>query len=252
MTDIRASATRSPTGDDATGDNDLAAFALLPAFRRRQFQPDQEVIREGDPAPHAYALVSGWAFSYRLLADGTRQVLAFHIPGDMPGLADALLGRSSAGCKAATPIVANSLPAYQLRAALTHDPGLAAPVLRALSREAVAAQERMVDLGRRSAVARTVHMLLELGERLQRAGMAVGNGYACPISQILLADALGLSAIHLNRVLRRLREDGVLRFRAGHVVFDDPARARRLALSSRQDTPEPYPGRPRHSTLPGP
>ena len=81
--------------------------------------------------------------------------------------------------------------------------------------------EHLVNLGRRNAHERTAHFLLELGARLKLIGLATNEGYACPLSQYMLADALGLTAVHINRVLRELREDGLLTFQKGRVSFDD-------------------------------
>lgn len=81
--------------------------------------------------------------------------------------------------------------------------------------------EHLVGLGRRAASERTAHLLLELGARLRLVGIGDKAGYACPLTQYLLADALGLSAIHVNRVLRELREAGLVTFQGGQVTFDD-------------------------------
>ena len=89
--------------------------------------------------------------------------------------------------------------------------------------------EHLVGLGRRDAVTRTAHFLVELGLRLELVGLGGGAGFACPLNQYQLADVLGLTAIHLNRVLRRLRERGLATFRDGRVVFHDLPRLRALA-----------------------
>ena len=89
--------------------------------------------------------------------------------------------------------------------------------------------EHLVGIGRRSAAERMAHFLLELGARLALVGMGSKAGYACPLTQSHLADALGLSAVHVNRVLRQLREDGLATFRDGHVTFDDYGRLVELA-----------------------
>jgi CRP-like cAMP-binding protein len=81
--------------------------------------------------------------------------------------------------------------------------------------------EHLVGLGRRDAGARMAHFLLELGARLALVGMGSRSGYACPLTQYHLADALGLSAVHVNRVLRKLREAGLVTFQDGEVLFDD-------------------------------
>lgn len=81
--------------------------------------------------------------------------------------------------------------------------------------------EHLVGMGRRSAVERTAHLLLELGVGLRLVGLGSTVGHDCPLSQYLLADALGLSAVHVNRVLRHLREEGLLTFQRGRVTIHD-------------------------------
>ena len=85
------------------------------------------------------------------------------------------------------------------------------------------------SIGRRSALVRTAHLLVELGLRLQLVGLGSDGGFACPLNQYHLADALGLTAIHVNRVLRQLRERGLVTFREGRVEFHDLTRLRELA-----------------------
>lgn len=81
--------------------------------------------------------------------------------------------------------------------------------------------EHLVGIGRRDAEQLMAHFLLELGARLKLVGLGSPEGYACPLSQYLLADAMGLSSIHVNRVLRKLQEDGLVTFRNGQVEFHD-------------------------------
>ena len=116
---------------------------------------------------------------------------------------------------------ASEIRQSDLFAAFSATPRLATAVLWAASRDEAMLVEHLIDLGRSSATERMAHFLRELGARLRLVGMADRNGYACPLSQYLLADALGLSAVHVNRVLRELREQGLLTFQKGRVVFDD-------------------------------
>jgi CRP-like cAMP-binding protein len=106
---------------------------------------------------------------------------------------------------------------------------LATAVLWAASRDEAMMVEHLVDLGRRSAEERMGHFLLELGARLQLVGLADSYGFDCPLTQYHLADALGLSAVHVNRVLRHLREEGLVTFQKGRVVFDDVDRLKERA-----------------------
>ena len=102
-------------------------------------------------------------------------------------------------------------------------------MLWAASRDEAMVVEHLVGLGRRDATERMAHFLLELYARLRLVGQAKENRFACPLSQYLLADALGLSAVHVNRVLRQLREEGLCTFQKGVVVLDDYEGMVRLA-----------------------
>jgi CRP-like cAMP-binding protein len=108
--------------------------------------------------------------------------------------------------------------------AFSRTPRLATAILWAASRDEAMVVEHLVDVGRRNAAERMAHFLLELGARAALVGMGSKAGFACPLTQYLLADALGLSAVHVNRVLRQLREDGMVTFRDGFVTFDNYAR----------------------------
>lgn len=94
-------------------------------------------------------------------------------------------------------------------------------MLWAASRDEAMVVEHLVGIGRRDARERTAHFLLELAARLKLVGMATTAGFACPLSQYMLADALGLSAVHVNRILRELREAGLVTFQHGQVVIHD-------------------------------
>ena len=89
--------------------------------------------------------------------------------------------------------------------------------------------EHLVNIGRRSAIQRMAHLILELCERLQLVGLATPNGFDCPLNQHALADALGLSAIHINRVLRQLRERGLVTLSGHRMLIHDSKALRDLA-----------------------
>src|SRR6185295_16170765 len=108
-------------------------------------------------------------------------------------------------------------------------PGLGAAILWAASRDEAVVVEHLIGIGRRSALVRTAHFLVELGLRLSLIGLASEKGYICPLNQYVLADILALTAIYLNRTLRQLRERKLLTFRNGQVTFHDLDRLRALA-----------------------
>lgn len=189
--------------------------------RRRRFAVGVDMIHQGQLDQCAYVLASGWACSYKLLPGGTRQIVDFQIPGDFLGLRSVLFRTSDHNVEPITPVQATEVRHQDLLAAFSETPRLATAVLWAASRDEAMVVEHLVDLGRRSATERMAHFLLELGARLRLVGMANRDGFACPLSQYLLADTLGLSAVHVNRVLRELREEGLLTFQKGIVTFDD-------------------------------
>ena len=200
-----------------------AEFGVLAALhsRRRTFPEDHDLVYEGQAKRPAYILARGWACSYKNLRDGSRQIVDFQIPGDFLGLRSVLFRTADHNIVPITPIEASEVLQHDLIDAFSSTPRLATAVLWAASRDEAMVVEHLINIGRRDALERTAHFLLELGARLMLVGLATRDGYACPLSQYLLADALGLSAVHINRSLRQLRDKGLVTFRDGNVVFDN-------------------------------
>lgn len=198
-------------------------FAVLSDLhkRRRTLMAGGDLVHQGQRGQSAYILASGWVCSYKLLFDGSRQIVDFQIPGDFLGLRSLLFRTADHNIEPLTTIEVSEVHASDLLAAFSASPRLATAVLWAASRDEAMVVEHLVGIGRRNAFDRTAHFLLELGARLKLVGLATRDGYACPLSQYLLGDALGLSAVHINRVLRQLREGGYLTFQRGQVTFED-------------------------------
>jgi CRP-like cAMP-binding protein len=208
--------------------DELAALAALEA-RPRAVAAQTELVHERQAGQRAFILQQGWACAYKLLPDGGRQVIDFRLPGDFMGLRGVLLRTSDHNFAAVTDIVVVEVSGQRMLDAFHALPPLGAAILWAASRDEAMVVEHLVGIGRRSALVRTAHLLIELGLRLQLVGMGDEAGFDCPLNQYLLADALGLTAIHLNRVLRQLRERKLLTFRDGRVAFHDLPRLRQLA-----------------------
>ncbi|MDO9524006.1 MAG: Crp/Fnr family transcriptional regulator [Gemmobacter sp.] len=197
--------------------------------RRRTYVAGRDLVDQGQADQAAYILHSGWACSYKLLPDGQRQIVDFQIPGDFLGLRSVLLRISDHSIVPVTDIEVTEVQTSDLLDIFAKTPRLAAAVLWAASRDEAVVVEHLVGVGRRDAAERLAHFLLELGARLALVGMGSKAGFDCPLSQYMLADALGLSAVHINRVLRQMRENGILTFRDGHVTFDNYARLTEFA-----------------------
>ncbi|MZR13392.1 helix-turn-helix domain-containing protein [Maritimibacter sp. DP07] len=208
-----------------------AELALLDHLhqRNRFFSAGRDMVHQGQSGQAAYVLMSGWVCSYKLQPDGTRQIVDFQIPGDFLGLRSVLLRTSDHSFEPIVDIEAAEVLTEDLLEAFAQTPRLATAILWAASRDEAMVVEHLVGIGRRDAVVRIAHFLLELGSRLALVGLGDTKGYDCPLTQYHLADALGLSAVHVNRVLRQLREAGLVTFREGHVRFHDLDRLVKLA-----------------------
>ncbi len=204
----------------ALSDEDLSMLDRLHQ-RRRCFVAGVDLVHQGQTNQSAYILASGWVCSYKLLPNGARQIVDFQIPGDFLGLRSVLFRTADHNIEPVTQVEASEVIITDLLDAFANTPRLATAVLWAASRDEAMVVEHLVGIGRRNALERTAHYLLEFGARLKLVGLATKTGYDCPLSQYMLADALGLSAVHVNRVLRQLREMGLLTFQKGHVTIDD-------------------------------
>ena len=212
----------------ALSEQELAALAVFHQ-RRRSFEPGVDLVRQGQQGQLAYILADGWVCSYKLLPTGTRQIIDIQVPGDFLGLRSVLFRTSDHNAEAMTKVEVSEVSSKDLIDAFANTPRLATAVLWAASRDEAMVVEHLVDIGRRNALERTAHFLLELAARLKLVGLGTRESFACPLSQYMLADALGLSAVHINRILRQLREEGLLTFRSGQVIFDDLDRLVKLA-----------------------
>ncbi len=197
--------------------------------RRRKFVAGRDLVHQGLSDQAAYILVSGWACSYKLLYDGQRQIVDFQVPGDFLGLRSVLLHISDHSIVPITDIEVIEVQVPDILDAFARVPRLATAVLWAASRDEAMVVEHLVNIGRRNADERMAHFLLELGSKLSLVGMGSKKGYPCPLTQYLIADAVGLSAVHVNRVLRKLRESGMVTMRDGYVKFDDYGRLCKFA-----------------------
>jgi CRP-like cAMP-binding protein len=165
-------------------------------------------------------LLSGLAFRHKTLRDGRRQIMSFHVPGeicDMEGLLLAMDHSVSALSRAEVSFI----PHTAMEALLDSNVQVARALWRTELVENAIAREWMVGMGRRSAYARIAHLFCEMYARLRAVGLVEGARCWFPITQTHLSDALGLSVVHTNRVLQALRAEGLLSFRAGLLTVHD-------------------------------
>jgi CRP-like cAMP-binding protein len=203
----------------------LAAMQSTPLKVKR----GKQLTQEGQAGHTAFVLQSGWACSYKDLPNGSRQIISFPIAGDCVGLRSVLLRTADHSFSALTDAVVSTVESAQILKCIAEFPRLGAALMWAASRDEAMVVEHLVSIGRRNAIERTAHFFMELAERLSVAGLATETAFKCPLSQFVLADALGLTAIHINRVLRQLREDDLLTLSKGSVRIHNLNRLRKLA-----------------------
>jgi len=200
--------------------DDIDAILALP-YRNDTCSARRYVVREGDSSSHGALLLSGFAFSSKLAGDGGRQILSVHVRGDLLGLNSGLLDAVDHNVQALTPCRIACIPHYAILALAEARPAIARAFWREAMVEASIAREWLLNVGRRTARQRISHLFCELAARQEAAGVCSGPTYHWPMTQEEVADALGLTSVHVNRTLQGLRRDGLLQASAHSVVVAD-------------------------------
>ena len=182
---------------------------------------DQDIVREGDRPSRCCLLVQGFACRYKITALGKRQIMAFHIPGDIPDLQSLHLATLDHSLGTITPCEVGFIHHEDLRDLIRHCPRLGDLFWRDTLIDAAIFREWMVGLGRREAYGRIAHLLCEVMTKLKAVGLADGVTCELPITQAELGDALGLSTVHVNRVLQELRGNDLITLRGGVLTVQD-------------------------------
>jgi CRP-like cAMP-binding protein len=183
-----------------------------------------DIVRAGQTYRCIYVLCQGMAIRYKILSDGRRQVLSLILPGDFAGLPGGLFERSLYSVSGLTRTVACPLAYEAVFKLFRRQPRLAAALFWMVEHDAALFAEHLVGIGRQSAYERVARLLLELLFRMRMAGLADERSYCLPLTQELIADTLGLSVPHVNRTLRRLREDGMILLEGSRLTcLDVPA-----------------------------
>lgn len=197
--------------------------ALRACVARERIVAGRRDIATGDETETLHLLIAGTAARYRMLDNGRRQITALILPGDLCDLKDP---QSTGGTETVGAITASTIgeiPHSALFEAGRLRPEWADFAFRTIAREMDIASEWIVSLGQRSAYEATAHLFCELWERLSAIGIADAAGFPCDLTQVDLADTLGLTPVHVNRTLRDLRKDGLVSVRARRATILDHA-----------------------------
>jgi CRP-like cAMP-binding protein len=176
----------------------------------RAIATNRDIITEGYKYGALFVLLEGIAIRYRVLHDGRRQILNIALPGDFMGFPACFFDTALYSVTALTDTVVSSIPFARLFRLFEDHPRVGAAIFWIFSCEAAMYAERLIDIGRRSALERVAHFLLELLIRLRVIGLADERSFRMPLTQELIGDILGLTSVHVSRTLRQLRADGLV------------------------------------------
>jgi CRP-like cAMP-binding protein len=212
---------RTPLSDRAQ-----QAFLGLQA-RKEKFAAYRDIVREGDAVDRCCFVETGLVSRYKSLRNGGRQIVSFHVPGDLVDLQSSLMKIADHGIRTHTPTTVLTVSPHDILRLVADFPELGRALWFETLIDAAIFREWTLNVGRRTGLERTAHLLLEFAYRFQEIGQSDGKEFELPITQVDLADALGLSPVHVNRSLQALRSQSLIRtFRRTFVIEDREALVR--------------------------
>ena len=209
-------------------DADREALIELP-FRMTRAEPGRYLVREGAVADHSILIISGLAYRHKISADGSRQIVSIHIPGDFVDLEGSLLKVADHNVQALTRCDLATVPRAALREVLLAHPQVAYAMWIDTLIDASIFREWIMNVGRRDARERLAHIFCEFALRLESAGMGSTTGYELPMTQEQLADATGLTAVHVNRTLKAMDAEGLIKRERRFILIPDWEKLRTVA-----------------------
>jgi CRP-like cAMP-binding protein len=209
--------------------DDERRFLEQAPWRTFEYGPNEPIVREGDSLTESCLVLEGFAYRFKTLANGTRQIMAFHIPGDFCDLHGFLLKQIDHGIAASGRCTIGRLPHTVLEEITRRFPRLTRSLWWDTAMDAAIHREWMVSMGRRDAHEQIAHLLCELLLRFRSVGLTTDDSYGLPVIQSELGDAFGLSAVHVNRMLQRLRKEGLIMLEGKRVSILDAERLMAVA-----------------------
>ena len=206
-------------------DEDRKAIMALP-YTLRTLEPSTYTVREADPPNFSAVLVSGFAYRQKLTGDGARQIVALQIPGDALDFQHLFLNVADHSVQMLTRGDVAYVPREAFQELARSRPAVGHAILVKIAVESSIFREWVLNVGRRESRARLAHLLCELAMRLDAEGLAEDYGYELPMTQEQLADALGLTPVHVNRTLKALEADGLITRSKRNISFPDWDRMR--------------------------
>ncbi|NOW46378.1 CRP-like cAMP-binding protein [Novosphingobium sp. SG751A] len=206
----------------------MTAARLETTATRNEIRRHKHLARRHENTDRIFRVEEGWACQYRLLPDGRRQIIALFLPGDYCEAQWVLTGHANWPVVALTDMFVTEIPFRDIRAHGGGEFDGMKSMLGSIMHTLKSHEKWIVNLGRMSATERICALLHDLVERLRPTGKVVSDHCPMPLTQYDLADIVGISSVHVNRVLQMLRSEGVISLEAGRLALLNPAELRRL------------------------
>jgi CRP-like cAMP-binding protein len=223
----------NPFSKKLSGLADLTAADVLAlesaTSRPRRYVARQDLIREGDETGPMFVMLEGWACRYKILPSGARQITAFLMPGDACDLHIKLLEQMDHSIQAITTAMVARVTRDEMQALMDKHPNVASAMYSAQLVDEGIMRAWIVSMGRRSSTERVAHLISELYLRARNIGITGDGEFALHLAQLILADALGMTAVHINRVFKELRMAGAMSLKRGTVTILDPGKLVQIA-----------------------
>lgn len=199
-------------------------------YPSRRIEARRDLIREGDPPHVVYAVIDGWACRYKTLPDGRRQIVAFFIPGDICDLHIYMLKTMDHNVGAVTALKVAEITRSQYDELTERRPRISQALWWNELATTATQREWTLNVGQRTAYERLAHLMVEMYVRLEAVGLAANGTVDWPLTQSDLADATGLTPVHVNRTLQQMRKDGLVELSHKQLSVPDMARLRDAAM----------------------
>jgi CRP-like cAMP-binding protein len=189
--------------------------------KQRTVRAKHDLIREGDRPGPVFVMLEGWACRYKILPSGARQVLAYLMPGDSCDLHIGLLAEMDHSIQTITPACFATIDRVEMDRIFGNHPAIARAIYVAQLVDEGTMRAWITSMGRRASIERVAHLMCELYIRARNIGLITEDCFVLPLSQLLLADSVGMTPVHLNRVLKELRASGALVLSRGSIRLCD-------------------------------
>ena len=209
-------------------DADIAAIRALP-IHVRHWEAGRTIVSDGERPTECCLVIEGFCIRAKTTVSGHRQILSIHIPGEIPDLQSLHLHRMDHDLIAVAPSTLGFISHISMRALTRANPNVAEVLWRDTLINSAIFREWIVNVGQRPAVNRLAHTVVELRRRLAVAGREAGDTFEMPLTQEQISEALGITPVHANRIIRQLRDDGIVDISRGRVTVLDEAKLAELA-----------------------